>query len=1077
MAPKKSSVHGMSCRRLMHKHSNVIRDLTKKKQARVDEEKGTILESTTKNPLLGLLHSMSLDDKIGQMAQIDISKLTYHTAKDELTLNQTAVDFFIGKLGVGSVVTTIVCECSCATQYRKIAVAIQKTARKYNRPPVIWGIDSVHGASYVNGAVVSPQPINLAATFNVSVAVQVGKLASRDTRAAGLNWIFAPLFEIGLEPRWSRIYETFGEDPVIVRIMANAMTEGIQEKDTTPGAIPSQAAACAKHFIGYSMPINGHDRAPSWIPRRHLYQYFVPPWKNLTAMTVMESYSEYDGVPNVANHESLYYLLRQRLNFDGVLLTDFRELHNMRTWHRNVETDQDAVIYSLRQGSVDMGMIPYHFDGFADSVRAGVEQNMLHMERIDKSVLRMLQLKHQLNMFTEELVEEDPNLKWVGTDQEAVLHMAHQSIILVKNENDLLPLTFSNESILVTGPTSSSLIYQSGGWTWQWQGAPEEDVWFTYGTNVLDAMKQETDWDIVYSCGTNILGGECEDGNALRGWVGQVVDWEDIHSGVHSSIDRAAAVASSVNTILVCVGEEAYAEKPGDIRSMRLPQGQYELVRRLRNSNPSARIVLLYFGGRPRLLKEMVEHSDAVLIGFLPGPSAGTAVVDLLRGRVNPSGRLPITYPMYEDGGGSPYYRSVSSKCTTGSGILPHWLCGPCEVQWKFGHGLSYTSFEYSNLQASGGIDDDLRVSVTVTNTGSRAGAETVLFFTFDSFRSPTPEYKRLRAFDKVVLQPQESTTVHATVPLDDLRFVGPHDDTHYILDYKMKGWLGMGPQTDCRMDPKTNPLCVRLQATHPDRPYVAACEAACTVWKQSHCMQAYHWDVSACLKECMNVPPATTSSLDNGWGWNYVNCLESVVWELQEDTNTMNLTNCWQMTTKCRNVFQTSPFLPPLKHGASSLLFLHKTALVWTGHPTYYHPYQSIVTFAMGVFVSLLIFHFLSGNRSWCQDQHPIATPTETELEPVVMTNGNSKQKSQFNHHPTTNHDHDPSVLPIPVVDDSYEDDDGDDDAVDDDDDSSCSGHHCTRNPNNMDDSTTNPCNNGSDSSHQEQRRYSLDN
>ncbi|GKY94823.1 hypothetical protein MPSEU_000447500 [Mayamaea pseudoterrestris] len=905
--------------------------------------------------LSSLVDSMSVDDKIGQLAQIDILKLLQLDSHGKVAVNETALDYYIGERGVGSVFNTFQPHSLSALDFRKIAVAIQSTAQSHHRPPVIWGLDSVHGANFVHGATLTPQPLNVACSFNATVSFESGKLASRDTRAAGVNWLFSPLLGLALEPKWSRVFETFGEDPLLVGNMARAMVNGIQQRDDNADARPSGAAACAKHFIGYSMPRDGHDRAPSWIPTRHLYQYFVLPWKNLTAFTVMESYTEYDGVPNVANRESLNYLLRQRLGFDGVVVSDSEEMRNLHQWHKNTASYQDAIITSLRHGSVDMSMIPLEFEEFAASIEHGMDEKRLDMKRLDESALRVLTLKDKIGMFDEELTLDDPNLALVGSDEKSVLDMVHQSIVLTKNKKDLLPLsTKSRRKLLVTGPTANSLIYQTGSWTGRWQGAANDSEWFTYGESVWEALAKESDaYDASFNCGTGILGGECDETLTLNGDI----DLSDTPLGVdivHKSIQRAASVASDVDVIVVCVGEESSVEKPGDIRDLSLPEGQYKLVRELRESAPSStKIVLVYFGGRPRLLKDMVEHSDAVIMAFLPGPSAGTAIADIISGRVNPSGRLPITYPLYEDGGGAPYFRSVSDLCNKGVGALPHWDFVPCEVQWPFGHGLSYTTFAYSKLMASGGIDEDLHLSVVVENTGNVAGAEAVLFFTFDDFRSTTPEYKRLRAFEKIFLKPGESMTINQTVPLDELKFVGPNDEKHYIIDPTMTGWVGVGADTDCRVNPKSE-LCAPLSSKHPELEYFGACEAACDVWMHTGCASQFGFKTrSECMAECSTAVSHTSMSMDlgkDGWGWTYVNCLESVAWNVMQS----GTEECWQMTSYCRNVFELGE-----RNGSALGGF---QAVFGNGFGDGEIPPVTLVALMVGLLSSIIISYFVRG-------------------------------------------------------------------------------------------------------------------
>jgi beta-glucosidase len=873
-----------------------------------------------------MVRNMTIMDLIGQMSQLNIGKLLYENASSSddgsTIVNQTALDYYIGEQGIGSVYSTVEGRVLwTAERYRSIAVQIQETAKRYDRPPVIWGLDSIHGANFVHGAIVTPQPINLAATFNASVPFAAGLLASRDTRAAGLNWIFSPLVGLGLEPRWSRIYETFGEDPHVVGVMASNLIQGIQYYNSSASGLngtialngtPSRAAACAKHFLGYSKPQNGRDRNPSWIPTRHLYQYFVPPWKRVlhqdtNVLSVMESYTEIDGVPMVANKATLNYLLRQRLNFSGVLLTDFQEIEHLFSWHHVAKNGIDAVSYALSHGSVDVSMIPLNFDEFVDGIQSGLQSKVLTVQRLRESVLRMLDLKDKLRMFDETLGIYDPNMELIGTDEDAALDMIHQSLVLVKNDG-LLPLSTSFPlnrplNILVTGPTANSRTYQSGGWTSHWEGAPNENA-FTYGSTVLDAFSRHPAYNVTFACGTDIMGKPCE---------------------TTQSISQAVHASQWVDVVIICVGEEPYAEKPGDLLQddLHLPDGQYELVESIASHRKNeTKLLLVYFGGRPRLLNPMVHNVDAIVVGFLPGPSAGDGLLDVVSGKVNPSGRLPITYPAF-NGGGFPYFHSVSDLCVVGEGKRPIFDYSECAVQWPFGHGLSYTAFQYSSLTATSSVDrfdKNIHVSVTVTNTGTLAGADSVLFFTFDEYRRSTPEHKRLRAFQKVFLEPDEKTIVNVTISADELRFVGPHDDHHYVIDPVMTFWVGVGSSTDCRSsssDVANNSMCVyfgddTVGKSHENlcsSDYVGACDTACSIWvNESPCASYFGLTFESCWSMCTSINDYSNVASDmvrDGWGWNYVNCIESVTVGFQRGSFDPK-SHCWKMTTFCRDIFRT---------------------------------------------------------------------------------------------------------------------------------------------------------------------------
>lgn len=586
--------------------------------------------------------------QIGQMVQMDVSMLM--TTTEPIQFDQDLLDEYIGKRGVGSVLNNHYLW--KAADYRREVIRMQETARKYNRPPVIWGLDSVHGANYVLDAVVTPQPINLAASFNKSLAFEAGKLASRDTRRAGIPWLFSPLLGLSWNPFWSRVYETFGEDPLLVGDMAESMIQGIQmlnDEEDINGLLPSRAAASAKHYVGYSNPHNGHDRAPSSIPMRHLYQYFLLPWRKALLgsntslskpMTVMESYTEIDGIPNVANRRTLDHMLRKELKYnDGMVVTDYNEITNLERWHHIAKDTKKAVLAAMVEGTVDMSMMGNLNDvlAFFDAMEGclGLDDNNdttteFLRERVRKSAQNVMKLKSDLNMFEESfelgpLPQDGDSSYPTQNDLDIVLDMTRESIVMTKNENDALPLInaqrFSADAIkiLVTGPTSDSLSFQAGGWTGEWQGvnSNKEREWFTsdgYKT-VLEALKDEPDkFEVKHECGVDILGNHCsedlEDQNSdeggkqnknlldvVRGWI----------HGVGGNND-GSSYSGQLDAIVVCLGEENYAEKPGDVADLRLPQGQYDLVTALKEAKTSdTKIILIYFGGRPRLLTDVVS--------------------------------------------------------------------------------------------------------------------------------------------------------------------------------------------------------------------------------------------------------------------------------------------------------------------------------------------------------------------------------------------------------------------------------------------------------------------------------------
>lgn len=484
---------------------------------------------------------MSVSDKIHHMAQIDFSLLFTNDKIDH-----EKIEYYFGKLGIGSLlIVPYKQEYLTASSYRSIMLAIQNVTQIYNRPPVLAGIDSVHGANYINGAILFPQQINIASTWEEGNARSMASFGARETLAAGIPWMFSPIVGLGMEPSWSRMYETFGEDPYLVGVFARAVVEGIQQRGV---------AACGKHFVGYSAPRNGHDRSPSWVPTRHLYQYFVRPWRQViddgNVFAVMESYTEYDGVPNVAYGNSLVKLLRQDLGFEGVVITDYQEIENLIGFHKVALDYDEAVKMTLLEGSVDMSMIPFNVEGWSNSMNHNWNdasiQNVV-TKRMDDSVMRILQLKNKLGMFHKDLKDNEEEKEEIGKigskgRRAVALDIARESIVLTKNEGGTLPLHNSNRKkskVHVTGPTCDSLSYQSGGWTIAWQGATS-DNFFQHGQTVLGAALGQSQWDVTSSCGVDILGDVC-DGQENRDIVSQ---------------QRLGA-----DYIVVCIGEENYTGK------------------------------------------------------------------------------------------------------------------------------------------------------------------------------------------------------------------------------------------------------------------------------------------------------------------------------------------------------------------------------------------------------------------------------------------------------------------------------------------------------------------------------------
>jgi len=793
-----------------------------------------------------ILSGLSLQEKIGQMIQVDINEILDVDDDGQAKLNIERAEYYLSEIGVGSIFNTP--PLWTASEWQTTTSLLHSTSLQFSKTPLIFGIDSIHGANYVKGAIISPQPINIASTFNPHHAYLSARLGARDTRTAGIPWLFAPVLGLGVEPLWSRFYETFGEDPLVVSTMGVEYIKGIQVVGS---------AACAKHFLGYSAPKSGRDRSPSWIPERFLRDYFLESFKKAVdggVLTLMASYTEVDGVPMTINHELSEKLLREEMGFEGVLVTDYNEIDNLVSWHKVVSDVGEGMKMAVKDAGINMMMMDKNAESFSIRMIDLVETGAIGMEKIDESVGRILTLKEKVGVL-DGTVEGDIDEIGMESDRLNMLEIVKESIILAKNENSVLPIldNFRGVKVLVTGPTANELRYYSGGWTWSWQGDADDEN-FSYGEPLEKALSSTAYLDVNYECGVDVMGRDCESG------------------------PMEPSALDDVDYVIICVGEENYAEKNGDIDELSLPDGQYNFVRGIREQIQAefsnTKIILVYFGGRPRLLKDMPDNADAVLLAFLPGPDAGEAIRSIITGEYNPSAKLPFTYPLHETS--APYYESVTNVCTVDNGEpLPHEGTQKCGVQYPFGHGLSYTSFSYTELFLSAATlfykhptePNTVTLSVKVTNTGTVAGSDVVFIFSFDESRYVTPDSKRLRFFSKVDLEPQESRTISYVLDVEELKYIGHEDTKHKVIQNGMRFKLGVGHHADCRLEEGLNEgLCTDDITVEAGPKYSAVCDAACSVWADSPCRLRE----KKCLDMCADQG-------DRGWGWNYVDCIEAV--------------------------------------------------------------------------------------------------------------------------------------------------------------------------------------------------------
>lgn len=794
-----------------------------------------------------LLNTLTLEEKIGQMTQIDIA-VFFDT--ESQTINYAKLKEWINTYKIGSVLNSIHSGGQVKgsvgwtpTDWRYFINKMQQfTQDTESKIPIIYGVDTIHGGTYVYGSALFPQALSVAATYNPALAYTAGAISSKDTRAAGIPWLFNPVLGLALQPLWSRFEETFGEDPYLAAQMGAAGITGIQAV-VDDGGIPRQAAACMKHFIAYSDPEDGHDRSPVQLPDRVMQQLYRPAFQaaiDAGVMSAMESYQEVGGIPMASSKEYLKSLLRHKMGFEGMMVTDYSEIKNLHDWHLVAASQKDAVQMAMSETSIDMSMVPTD-SSFPQYLIQLVEEGIIPESRIDESVRRVLALKDKLGLFENPVPAlDDPLIKSVGSDEdwEAALDAARESITLVKNNDDILPLKDTSKTVFLAGPALNSLPSQSGSWTFHWQGATSNEE-FTRGVSVQTAF---TDGKLFPA------------NKVIVETRGPSFTDTDL-----SNIDMTAVLtnAALADVIVVCVGEGAYAEKPGDIDDLDLPTGQVSYVKQLATLGKP--IVLVLVTGRPRLLQGIVELSSAVLNTYRPGPLGGQAIGEIFFGLTAPSGRMPYTYPKFAGDMPYSYHRKPSDRCVDSS----NGAYIDCRVEWSFGHGLSYSKFEYSPLKlSSNSIDESSSITVTtqITNHGPYDSKHSVLLFMFDMYRRVTPEYKLLKRFSKVDLKVGETTTVSWTLTSKDLEYVGI--DSRYILEngeYR----LGLGPDTDCR---KSNSNCAAFTLEYTSN-YLPICAEACSIWSQGICGRpAVSSDI--CMATCGT----------QEWTWQHVQCLEEHV-------------------------------------------------------------------------------------------------------------------------------------------------------------------------------------------------------
>ncbi len=704
-----------------------------------------------------ILSEMTLEEKVGQMTQLTLDVVTVgglFTTEMPLRLDEAMMDTVFAKYKVGSILNTMSNTPMTIEEWHSTIKAIQDRAIKETGIPVIYGVDQIHGTTYTIDGTLFPQAVGMGATFNPALVEQGARITAYETKAGSIPWNFSPVVDLGRDARWPRQWETFGEDSYLVSVMGDAATVGYQGVDYNKIA-EDRVAACLKHFMGYGAPASGKDRTPSYISEQDMRERHFAPFLSAVrkgALSVMVNSAMNNGMPFHINAEYMTQWLKEDLNWDGVIVTDWADINNVHSRDKVTATKKEAIKLAINAG-VDMSMVPYEWS-FAQYLKELVEEGEVSMERIDDAVRRILRMKFRLNLFDKPYYNP-ADFPDFGSEKhaEAALDAARESITLLKNEGDVLPLK-KGAKVLVTGPTANSMRTLNGGWTLSWQGEKADQYAQKYNT-ILEAVENHVGkGNVVYSEGV--------------GFDFAAADWKAEKT---PQIQQAVNAARGVDYIIACVGENSYCETPGNIDDLTLSRNQLELVKALAKTGKP--IILVLNEGRPRIINEIEPLVEGVVQTFLPGNYGGDALAQVLWGDYNPGGKLPYTYPRYVNSLTTYDYKPCEQRDVM-EGAYNY--DAVVSTQWAFGYGLSYTTFEYSGLsvdKTSFGATDTLEFTVTVKNSGKRAGKESVLLFASDIYASLTPDKRRLRAFEKVSLESGESKTVTLRVKASDLAFVG----------------------------------------------------------------------------------------------------------------------------------------------------------------------------------------------------------------------------------------------------------------------------------------------------------------
>ena len=699
------------------------------------------------------LKKLTLEEKIGQMMELVTDLFGANDKNGVFYIDEHKTDSILSRYKIGSILNAPNTCAPTAKQWEKYIAQIQKISMKRIGIPCVFGLDQNHGSTYTQGGTLFPQNINVAASFNREIARRSAEATAYETRAVSIPWTYSPTVDLGRDARWPRIWENFGEDCYLSSEMGKAMVYGFQGED--PNNIDQyHIATSMKHFMGYGVPWTGKDRTPAYISPADLREkHFAPFLAGLQAgaLTVMVNSASVNGMPMHANKDILTGWLKEETGWDGVLITDWADINNLYTREMVAKDKKDALRIAINAG-IDMIMEPYSCDACGYLVEL-VKEGKIPMSRIDDACRRVLRMKYRLDLFKNPTQKLKNYPKFGGEEfAKLALEGATESMVLLKNEGNILPLQHGKK-ILLTGPNANQMRCLDGGWSYTWQGHRADEFAGKYNT--------------IYEAFCNEYGKENVILNQGVTYNEKGKYWEENEPQIQGAVDAA----KNVDVIVACIGENSYTETPGNLTDLWLSENQRNLVKELAKTGKP--VVLVLNEGRPRLIADIEPLAQGIIDILIPGNMGGDALVGLVSGKSNFSGKMPYTYPK-EINSLANYDFKKSEEVGTMEGAYDY--NAKITQQWGFGYGLSYTSYKYSNLKASQSDfrhGDIIKVSVDVKNTGKVAGKESVLLFSSDLIASMVPDGRRLRAFDKVELQPGETKTMTFELKADDLAFVG----------------------------------------------------------------------------------------------------------------------------------------------------------------------------------------------------------------------------------------------------------------------------------------------------------------